>query len=161
MGSLTLDPELGSMAKRKEKFEKLILRFTNSDSEIRKSVAGIMERFKPGLFVGNGFFEQVRDNQDLERFFKLPKSHERKIHGRRHAGIRIVVEGPTLLPTLNAHQFQEIPFKPSDLLPYSKAVPPKSQQESVERKKTMRKATSLKARKTLLDSLEKLYSRCF
>jgi hypothetical protein len=25
----------------------------------------------------------------LERWFRLPKSHERKIHGRRHAGARL------------------------------------------------------------------------
>ena len=34
-----------------------------------------------------------RDNLDLERWFRLPKGHERRIHGRCHAGVRIVQEG--------------------------------------------------------------------
>ena len=28
--------------------------------------------------------EEIRDNLDLERWFRLPKSHERRIHGHRH-----------------------------------------------------------------------------
>ena len=53
-----------------------------------------MLSFLPGLFVGEDKFEEIRDNLDLERWFRLPKSHERRIHGHRHAGMRIVLEGP-------------------------------------------------------------------
>jgi hypothetical protein len=34
---------------------------------------------------------------DLERWFKRPKGHERRLHGRRHAGVRIVQQGPTCI----------------------------------------------------------------
>ncbi len=52
----------------------------------------VMTSFLAGLFVGEGKFEEVRDNLDLERWFRLPKSHERGIHGHRHARIRIVAD---------------------------------------------------------------------
>ena len=56
-------------------------------------MAQVMISFLAGLFVGEGKFEEIRDNLDLERWFRLPKSHERRIHGHRHAGVRIVLEG--------------------------------------------------------------------
>ena len=62
-----------------------------------------MLSFLAGLFVGEGKFEAIKDNLDLERWFRLPKSHERRIHGHRHAGVRIVQEGPTLVHALDAH----------------------------------------------------------
>ena len=43
-----------------------------------------------------------RDNLDLERWFRVPKGHERRIHGRCHAGVRIVQEGATMLLALDA-----------------------------------------------------------
>ena len=46
---------------------------------------------------------RFHDNLDLERWFRLPKGHERRIHGHRHAGVRIVQEGPTLVHALDAH----------------------------------------------------------
>ena len=66
-------------------------------------MATLMISFLAGLFVGAGKFEEIKDNLDLERWFRLPKSHERRIHGRRHAGIRIVQDGPTLVLALDAH----------------------------------------------------------
>jgi len=44
-----------------------------------------------------------RDNLDLERWFRQPKGHERHIHGHKHAGVRIVQEGPTLVHALDMH----------------------------------------------------------
>jgi hypothetical protein len=58
-------------------------------------MAALMTSFLAGLFVAAGKFEGIKDNLDLERGFRLPKSHERRIHGRRHAGVRIVQDGPT------------------------------------------------------------------
>jgi hypothetical protein len=55
-----------------------------------------MTGFCIGLFAGGDAWDQVQDNLDLERWSRLPKSHERRIHGRRHAGVRIVQEGPTM-----------------------------------------------------------------
>jgi len=55
-------------------------------------MAQVMISFLAGLFVGENTFEEFKDNLDLERWFRLPKSHERRIHGHRHAGVRIVQE---------------------------------------------------------------------
>ena len=43
-----------------------------------------MASFAAGLFVGP-VADLPEDNLDLERWFRKPKSHERRIHGRRHA----------------------------------------------------------------------------
>ena len=80
-------------ADRQEKFEELIDRFERTEDPIRQHMAKVMISFLAGLFVGDGKFEEIKDNLDLERWFRLPKSHERRIHGHRHAGIRIVLEG--------------------------------------------------------------------
>lgn len=73
-----------------------------------------------------GWFEGLTDNLDLERWFRLPKSHQRRIHGRRHAGVRIVQEGPTLVHALDAHLTHPSPFTVEDLLPYRNARVPQS-----------------------------------
>ena len=90
-------------ADRREKYEALIDQFQSTQDPIRQHMAAMMISFLAGLFVGEGTFEEIRDNLDLERRFRLPKSHERRIHGHRHAGIRIVLEGPTLVHALDAH----------------------------------------------------------
>jgi len=73
----------------------LIDRFERTGDPIREQMARLMMSFLAGLFVGAGKFEEIQDNLDLERWFRLPKSHERRIHGHRHAGVRIVQDGPT------------------------------------------------------------------
>ncbi len=80
----------------------------------------------------------------MERWFKNPKGHERRIHGHKHAGVRIVQEGPTLLLTLDAHLQHDGPFTAEELLPYRHAQAPKDQQEAINRRKVMRKARSKK-----------------
>ena len=67
-----------------------------------------------------------------------------RIHGHQHAGIRIVHEGATLMPTLDAHLFHIKPFSYQDLLPYVSVKPLKSQVESIERNRIMRRASSKK-----------------
>lgn len=91
----TLETGAGTCADRQAKFEGLIARFRHAGDAIHKQMAQVMVRFLAGLFVGEGLFEEIKDNLDLERWFRLPKSHERRIHGHRHAGIRLVLEGPT------------------------------------------------------------------
>ncbi len=120
-------------------------------------MAKVMGSFEAGLFVGEGMFEQFQDNLDLERWFRLPKSHERRIHGHRHAGIRIVLEGPTLVHALDAHAAHPEPFSADDLLPYREAEEPRCQIEALHRRKTMRKARSKKNRPILLAELEGRY----
>src|SRR5512135_2312520 len=91
-----------------------------------------------------------RLNLELERWFRLPKSHERRIHGHRHAGIRLVLDGPTLVHALDAHAAHPGPFTVDDLLPYRTAREPPCQTEARNRRTIMRKARSKKQRPLLL-----------
>jgi hypothetical protein len=153
----TLNPAGGSCADRQEKFEELIDRFQGGADPVRPKMARVMISFLAGLFVGEGTFEAIKDNLDLERWFRLPKSHERRIHGHRHAGVRIVQEGPTLVHALDAHVAHPEPFTASDLLPYRTAREPPSQKQAMDRRKIMRKARSPKRRPLLLADLERRY----
>lgn len=103
-----------------------------------------MLSFKPGLFSGGDNTELPIDNLDLERWFKTPKGHQRRINGRRHVGTRVVYEGETLIPALDAHLKLSQPFKASDLIKYKNATPPVSQVEGLRRKKMMSQASSKK-----------------
>jgi hypothetical protein len=117
----------------------------------------LMTSFQPGLFVGEDEDEEYQDNLDLERWFRLPKSHERRIHGHRHAGVRIVQEGPTLVHALDAHVTHPGPFTGADLLPYRMAREPACQRQAIHRRKIMRKARSKNKRGILLADLERRY----
>jgi hypothetical protein len=153
----TLEPGKGSCRDRQAKFTKLIDRFKQNEDPIRQHMAALMIGFLAGLFVGEGKFEEIKDNLDLERWFRLPKSHERRIHGHRHAGVRIVQEGPTLVLALDAHVAHPGPFTADDLLPYRTAREPHCQSEALNRRKVMRKARSKKKRPILLAELERRY----
>jgi hypothetical protein len=153
----TLDPGGGSWGDRQEKFQGLIDRFERTEDPIRRHMAGLMISFLAGLFVGEGKFEAIKDNLDLERWFRLPKSHERRIHGHRHAGVRIVQDGPTSVLALDAHAAHPGPFTAGDLLPYRAAREPPCQREALHRRKIMRKARSKKKRPILLAELERRY----
>ncbi len=107
--------------------------------------------------VGAGKFEKIKDNLDLERWFRLPERHERRVHGRRHAGIRTVQDGPTLVLALDAHVAHPGPFTADDLLPYRTAREPPCQREALNRRKAMSKARSKKKRPILLAELERCY----
>ncbi len=153
----TLEPGTDDITEREEKFEALIDRFEATEDPIRHGMATVMLSFVAGLFVGEEAYEAIRDNLDLERWFRLPKSHERRIHGHRHAGIRIVLEGPTLVHALDAHAAHPEPFTAADLLPYRTAREPPCQTQALNRRKTMRKARSRKKRPLLLTELERRY----
>jgi hypothetical protein len=153
----TLEPEGQPCAARQEQFEELRERFRQSADPMYQQMAVVMTSFLAGLFVGEGTWDQVRDNLDLERWFRLPKSHERRIHGHRHAGIRLVLEGPTLVPALDAHAAHPEPFTVEDLLPYRTAREPPCQTEALHRRKVMRKGRSKKKRPLLLADLERRY----
>jgi hypothetical protein len=135
----------------------LIERFSRKADPIHRQMVQVMTSFLAGLFVCEGKFEEVRDNLDLERWFRLPKSHERRIHGHRHAGIRIVLEGPTLVHALDAHAAHPEPFTVDDLLPHQEARAPQCQEQALNRRKIMRKARSKKKRPLLLADLERRY----
>jgi len=152
----TLDPTKGSPEDRQRAFEKLRESFSQEPAGFDQHLAKLMTSFQPGLFVGPAD-ELPRDNLELERWFRLPKSHARRIHGRRHAGVRIVYEGPTLVCALDAHQHHLGPFTAAELLPYIDAQPPPSQEAALDRHRIMRKARSSKQRPALLAELEQRY----
>ena len=153
----TLEPGTADVTEREEQFEALIDQFEATEDPIRHGMATVMLSFLAGLFVGEEAYEGIRDHLDLERWFRLPKRHERRIHGRRHAGIRIVVGGPTLVHALDAHAAHPEPFTVSDLLAYRTAREPPSQTQAMNRRKIMRKARSKKQRPALLADLERRY----
>ena len=153
----TLEPGGEDITEREEAFEALIDRFEATEDPIRHGMATVMLSFLSGLFVGEEEYEATRDNLELERWFRLPKSHERRIHGHRHAGIRLVLEGPTLVHALDAHAAHPEPFTVADLLPYRTAREPPCQTEALNRRKVMRKARSKKKRPVLLAELERRY----
>jgi hypothetical protein len=153
----TLEPGAEDISDREEKFEALIDQFEATDDPIRHGMATVMRSFLAGLFVGEEEYEAIRDNLELERWFRLPKSHERRIHGHRHAGIRLVLEGATLVHALDAHAAHPGPFGVDELLAYRAAREPACQTEARNRRTIMRKARSKKKRPLLLAELERRY----
>jgi hypothetical protein len=153
----TLDPSQGSCMQRKRRFARLRRRLQNSGDAVRMQMAVVMVAFSVGLFSGPEVDQEIRDNLDLERWFRLPKGHERRIHGRKHAGVRLVQEGATLMPALDAHKDREEPFQPEELLDYKDAKPPSQEQEAMHRREVMRRARSKTQRPILLAELERRY----
>ena len=119
--------------------------------------AKVMRRVQPGVFGGGEAAEVPEDHGDLARWFKRPKGHERRLHGRRHAGVRIVPPGPTLRLALDAHGHHDGPLTVDDLQPYGHSRVPASPQQALKRGKIMRKARSRKKRHDVLADLEKRY----
>jgi len=152
----TLDPADGSVDERRRGFEKLQKQFSKQKTPLARHIVKLMISFMAGLFVGP-VADLPEDNLELERWFRKPKSHERRIHGRRHAGVRLVEEGPTLVLTLDAHTHHPEPFVADDLIPYHSAQPPPSQQAVIACRRIMRKARSSKKRAALLTELEDRY----
>jgi hypothetical protein len=130
-----------------------------STDPVEQHVATMMSSFAPGLFVGGEAADFPADHWDLERWCKGPKGHARRLHGHRHAGVRIVWQGPTLMWALDAHVHHDSPLTVEDLEPYGHARVPESQQQAVERGKIMRQARSRKKRPVLRADLEKRYLR--
>ena len=93
----TLDRDSGPCAQRHAQFQTLREQFQGSDALTRQPMGRVMTPCEPGLFVGGDDADLPQDNLDLERWCRQPKSHARRIHGHKHAGVRIVQEGPTLL----------------------------------------------------------------
>ena len=128
-----------------------------STDPLQQPCAKMMRSFEPGWLVGGEAADFPTDNVDLERWFKGPKGHERRIHGHRHAGVRLVRQGPTLMLALEAPGHHKEPLTVDDLTPYRLAGVPQSPQEAVTRGTIMRKARSRKKRPALLADLEKRY----
>jgi hypothetical protein len=142
---------------RREQFLSLQEAWQSSLDPVHQHCAKIMISLEPGVFVGSEAADFPTDHLALEHWFKGPKGHERRIHGHRHAGVRIVRHGPTLLLALDAHVHHEESCTVDDLRPYRLADVPQSQQDAVKRGKSMRQARSRKKRPELLADLEKRY----
>ncbi len=142
---LLTDPNGPPLAEREGAFAAKIETFQCfADDVVYSHFAKVMTSFQPGLFAGADMTSYPRDNLDLERWFRSPKSHERRVHGHRHAGVRIVRDGPTLAPTLDAHASHPGVFTREDLFPFRMASPPPSQLASQQRHGIMRKSRSKK-----------------
>jgi len=153
----TLGPSRGSTAQRRRRFRRRRRRLAGSADPVRQQMAAVMAAFLVGLFAGGAAADWLQDNLELERWFRLPKGHERRIHGRRHAGVRLVQEGATLLPVVAAQRGREQPFGVEELVGYRPAQPPPDQQEALRRRRVMRRARSKKKRGQLLAELERRY----
>ena len=153
----TLEPDGGTCAARQAQFQVLQEQFHASDDPIRHHMGQVMASFAPGLFVGGEEADLPQDNLDLERWFRQPKGHERRMHGHRHAGVRLVQEGPTLLLALDAHIAHPGPFTAADLWPYRHRPAPACQKQAMHRRAIIRRARSKKKRPRLLAELERRY----
>jgi prefoldin subunit 5 len=143
----TLEESAGTMAKRRVKYQRLRRQYEKEGGAFYSHLSKVMLSFAAGLFVPVRTRKGEKlpsDNLDLERWFRKPKGHERRIHGHKHAGVRIVQEGATLVLVLDAHEEHAAPFTVEDLLPYRHAEMPTDQQEALQRRKIMRKARSKK-----------------
>lgn len=145
------------MPVRRAEFHAVQRELEAKTDEVSVHMAAKMKSFEPGLFVGAKNLNLPEDNLDLERFFRLPKSHERHIHGRAHAGVRIVEEGATLIPALDAHRSHPDAFSQEELSPFAGAEIPAGQRDAIHRRRVMRLARSKKTRPRLLRDLERRY----
>jgi hypothetical protein len=153
----TLDPQRGTARQRRRRFHRLQQRLSQSDDPVRVQMGVVMAAFVTGLFAGGEVDGLPADNLDLERWFRLPKGHERRIHGHKHAGVRLVQEGATLMLVLDAHRSHPEPFRREELANYRGAQRPPEEMAAFERRKVMRKARSTKQRPQLLAELERRY----
>jgi hypothetical protein len=122
-----------------------------------RQCAKVMSRGEPGWVVGGEVAEFPEDHVDVARGCTRPKGHERRMHGRRQAGVRRVQQGPTLMLALAAHGHHHGPLTVDDLEPDRHSRVPASQQEAIARGQIMHKARSRKTRHVLLADLEKQY----
>jgi hypothetical protein len=159
--AVTLDPATGRSDTRRSDFDTILDRLGGDGDPVHEHMARLMASFRAGLFAGGDDLTSVQDNLELERWFRVAKGHERRIHGHRHVGARVVQEGATLVPALDAHREHPEPFGVDDLLPYRSAREPECQRQAIHRRGVMRKARSRIRRPKLLEELERRYLAAF
>jgi hypothetical protein len=143
----TLEQNSGSRQERRARYEKLQREYQSKEGDFYDHLARLLTSWQPGLFLGPRATkgeEGLADNLELERWFRKPKRHARQIHGRQHAGVRIVQEGPTLVLALDAHDEHPRSFTAEELLPFWPTEEPLEQEEALQRRKIMRRARSKK-----------------
>jgi hypothetical protein len=152
-----LRPEFGPRTVREADYEHLIEAFVHADDEIVAQMGVFMMNWQGGVFAGEDVVDLPPDNLDLERWFRRPRAHQRHILGRAHTHAGLIREGPTLMPTLDAHQAHPEPFTTAELMPYRTARPPPIQSVVRRRHHIQRRARSRLARPELLQELEERY----
>ena len=157
----TLDPAAGRSVARQGDFDAILSRLEGDGDPVHEHMTNSMGSFRAGLFAGGDDLASVQDNLDLERWFRVAKGHERRIHGHRHTGVRVVQEGATMVHASDAHRAPPDPFGVEDLLPYRSAREPECQRQAIHRRGIMRKARSKTKRPKLLEELERRYPAVF
>ncbi len=143
-----LHPRTGTRHDKRAVFQQVARQALTYSDPLMQHIGQLMQSFEDGLLCGDETLNIPEDNLDLERWIKGPKGHERRIHGRQHVGLRLVIEAPTFLPAFDAHLAHATPFTVQELLPDVTADIPESQQRAVIRHQLMRKARSKKNEKT-------------
>ncbi len=154
-----LHPKTGTRHSHRATFQQMARQALNNTDPLIQHIGQLMQSFEDGLFCGDETLEIPEDNLDLERWIKGPKGHERRIHGRQHVGLRLVIEAPTFLPAFDAHHSRTTPFTVQELLPYVTVEIPESQQCAVTRHQLMRKARSKKNENLSWNSLSTIMSK--
>lgn len=156
-----LHPRVGTRHRHRTEFQQMARQVSQHPEPILQHIGALMQHFEDGLFCGGETLDMPEDNLELERWIKGPKAHERRIHGRQHVGVRLVIEAPTYVPAFDAHLSRTAPFTVQELLPYATAGIPESQQQAVTRHRLMRKARSKKNESSCWNSLNGSMSRWF
>jgi hypothetical protein len=156
----TLTRANGAAAVRQTQCTRLPEACADLDTPFDQPVAGVMAGCAAGLFVGGETRPCLQDHWDLARWFRQPTGHERRLHGHRQAGVRLVQEGPTRLRALDAHMTHPEPLTAHDLEPSQDASAPPCQVAALQRRKLMRKARSKKTT-ALARSIGKPVLECF
>src|SRR6185295_4913793 len=106
----TSAPTSESWSRRKRRYDALRGDLVEGQDPLCQQMGRVMASFQDGLCAGGARGDFPRDNLEGERWFRLPKGHERRIHGRSHAGVRRGHEGATLLLALDAPRHHPQPF---------------------------------------------------
>src|SRR5438552_15547511 len=88
---------------RKAQFVVLWQEWESSADPAQPQLATVMSRLAPGLCVGGEAADFPEDHVDVERWCKRPKGHERRMHGERHVGVRLVRQGAAPTVALDGH----------------------------------------------------------
>ncbi len=153
----TRAPDGGTGAERQAQLQIVQAPCHARDDPLRQPMGQVMASCAPGLLVGGEEADSPQDTLDLERWFRQPKGHERRRHGHRHAGVRLVQEGPTLLLALDAHRAPPEPCTTADGWPYRHSPAPACHKQARHRRAIMRRARAKKKRPLLLAELERRY----
>jgi hypothetical protein len=66
----TLDPGTSRCARREADYQKVLARIEGDGDAVHEPMAKLMTGFRVGLFAGGVAMAQVKDNLELERWFR-------------------------------------------------------------------------------------------